>query len=102
MVKDWHEGRCQLCGITLAVPNGVYSEGAHIQALGAPHYGPDITSNVLCLCPNCHVQFDTGAVIVTDDLLVIRNGVEEGKLITVPKHHIDIKYLQSHRARWGK
>ncbi|QKW31654.1 HNH endonuclease [Nocardiopsis flavescens] len=101
-VKEWHGGRCQLCGITLTVPSGVYSEGAHIQALGAPHHGPDITSNVLCLCPNCHVQFDTGAVIVTDDLLIVRNGVAEGQLITVPKHKIGIEYLQSHRARWGK
>jgi len=101
-VKALHGGRCQLCGQKLEVPGGVYSEGAHIQALGKPHEGPDIPENVLCLCPNCHVQFDTGAVYLTDDLVVMRHGQEDGKLLTVPKHRVGLAYIQSHRTRWSE
>jgi predicted restriction endonuclease len=101
-VKALHGGRCQLCGLTLQVPGGAYSEGAHIQALGKPYDGPDVAENVLCLCPNCHVQFDAGAVYLTDELVVMRHGEEDGKLLTVPGHDVGLAYIQSHRARWGK
>ncbi|MEU6215105.1 HNH endonuclease [Streptomyces sp. NPDC047023] len=33
--------------------------------------GPDIVENLLCLCPTCHVLFDTGARVLTDDLTII-------------------------------
>lgn len=101
-VKGWHGGRCQLCGLTLKVPGAIYSEGAHIQALGKPYNGPDVTENVLCLCPNCHVQFDTGAVYLTDEFTVVRHDTEEGPLLTVPEHKVGLSYVQKHRARWGK
>ncbi|MEU5548162.1 YDG/SRA domain-containing protein [Micromonospora sp. NPDC047793] len=63
-VKRLHGHRCQVCGIQLATPAGPYAEAAHIRALGKPHNGPDVPSNVLCLCPNHHVLFDTGAIYV--------------------------------------
>ena len=99
-VKAWHEDCCQVCGTTLKVPGGAYSEGAHIQALGTPHDGPDVTANILCLCPNCHVLFDVGVITLTDELRVIRDGVDVGALRTVPRHRVETEYVRSHRARW--
>ncbi|MEU1621779.1 HNH endonuclease [Streptomyces sp. NPDC005722] len=78
-VKKWHEGACQICSVTVILPGGAYSEGAHIQALGSPHNGPDTTDNVLCLCPTCHVMFDGGAIVLMDDLTIMRHGRNPGR-----------------------
>lgn len=99
-VKKWHEGACQICGLTVQLPGGTYSEGAHIQALGSPHNGPDTTENVLCLCPTCHVMFDGGAVVLLDDLTIVRHGEETGRLRTHPMHTIDLTCVAKHRNRW--
>ncbi|MFF3602114.1 YDG/SRA domain-containing protein [Streptomyces sp. NPDC002463] len=99
-VKAWHENRCQICALRIDVPGGSYSEGAHIQALGSPHNGPDVIGNVLCLCPNCHVMFDAGAIVLSDELTVIRGGVESGSLRTHPRHIIDLNCVRQHRDRW--
>ncbi|MFD3457255.1 HNH endonuclease [Streptomyces sp. NPDC058691] len=81
---------CQICGVTVILTGGADSEGAHIQALGSPHNGPDTTDNVLCLCPTCHVMFDGGAIVLTDDLTIMRNGTESGTLRTHPQHTINL------------
>ncbi len=99
-VKSWHAGACQVCGLTITLPGGTYSEGAHIKALGSPHNGPDTTDNVLCLCPNCHVLFDGGSITLSDDLTILRNGEANGALHTDPRHTIKIEYVQQHRNRW--
>ncbi|MGW7354226.1 YDG/SRA domain-containing protein [Streptomyces sp. NPDC054784] len=99
-VKAWHQNRCQICGLRIEVPGGSYSEGAHVRALGAPHNGPDTTGNVLCLCPNCHVMLDSGAIVIEDDLLVVRNGQSAGALRTHPQHTIDLGCIRHHRERW--
>lgn len=59
-VKKRHDYRRQVCGVRLEAQAGPYAEGAHIQALGSPHNGPDVEENILCLCPNLHVLFDNG------------------------------------------
>jgi putative restriction endonuclease len=99
-VKAWHDNRCQICETRIEVPGGSYSEGAHIQALGSPHNGPDITGNVLCLCPNCHVMLDAGAVILEDNLTIVRGGQPTGVLRTHAKHAIDLSCVRHHRERW--
>ncbi len=101
-VKLWHQDQCQICGTRIEVPGGTYSEGAHIQALGRPHNGPDQTGNVLCLCPNCHVKLDAGAIVINDDLTVVENGVPKGPLRTHPKHGLSIDCIRSHRERWRR
>ncbi|MER7127296.1 YDG/SRA domain-containing protein, partial [Micrococcus luteus] len=35
-VKNWHAHQCQICGTAIETKDGLYSEGAHIQALGSP------------------------------------------------------------------
>lgn len=99
-VKAWHDNRCQVCALRIEVPGGSYSEGAHIQALGSPHNGPDLAANVLCLCPNCHVMLDVGAIVLSDDLMVIKGGTEMGPLRTHPQHKIDLNCVRQHRERW--
>ncbi|MET8047358.1 YDG/SRA domain-containing protein [Streptosporangium sp. NPDC005286] len=103
-VKDWYAHCCQVCGKTIEVNGGFYSEGAHIQALGRPHYGPDVVENVLCLCPNDHVRFDVGAIYLSEDLQVINglNGEVSGPLRVHDDHRIGLGYVAQHRDRWTK
>jgi predicted restriction endonuclease len=101
-VKEIHENTCQMCGKQLAVGDRGYSEGAHIQALGSPHEGPDVMENVLCLCPNCHVLFDFGALIVQADHSLLLNGQPYGNLRLHPNHQVDGKYLAHHREAHAK
>jgi hypothetical protein len=62
-IKALHDYRCQICGHTIELPDGSrYAEAHHIQPLGVPHNGPDVTENILCVCPNHHAELDYGAV----------------------------------------
>jgi putative restriction endonuclease len=101
-VKSWHQHRCQICSEVLAVEGGLYAEGAHIRALGRPHLGPDVPSNVLCLCPNDHVRFDYGAIHLSDNFEIVdtRSGEIVGELRTITKHRIDVSHVAYHRSLW--
>ncbi|MFI5607618.1 YDG/SRA domain-containing protein [Amycolatopsis sp. NPDC051903] len=109
-VKTLYDHTCQMCGIKLVVTGDRgYSEGAHIQALGGLHRGPDVVENMLCLCPNCHVLFDSGALIVEKDRSLLLNGKPAvlnnkpaPKLREHQDHHVDDKYLAHHREARGK
>ena len=62
-VKFIHSHKCQLCGVAIELAGGEkYAEAHHIRPLGMPHNGPDIPENLLCVCPNHHVQLDFGAI----------------------------------------
>jgi putative restriction endonuclease len=102
-VKAWHKNQCQICGNTLKVAGGTsYSQGAHIRGLGKPHHGPDLTNNVLCLCPNDHVLFDNGALYITDDFQIIdANGSQPiGELRRLRSHKINGDHVRYHRGLW--
>ncbi|WP_438293653.1 YDG/SRA domain-containing protein [Streptomyces sp. HUAS TT7] len=105
-VKRWYDYTCQICRLALRV-NGDganYAEGAHIQSLGA-NDGPDVDGNVLCLCPNCHVRLDRGALYLTDDFEVIDRYAEgpgpRVYLRTVEGHRIQQRFLRAHRRFWN-
>lgn len=83
-VKVLHDYCCQVCSIQLRGAAGPYAEAAHIRPLGAPHHGPDVLENVLCLCPNHHVLFDLGSFGVADD----------GQLLGMPGQ------LRLHKKHW--
>jgi predicted restriction endonuclease len=101
-VKKLYGDACQVCGVRLEIPGGSLSEGAHVRALGRPHFGPDIIDNVLCLCPNHHTLFDEGGICVSDDLNVYdHQGHVIGTLAKHAKHAIDVAHLQYHRGLWG-
>jgi putative restriction endonuclease len=96
-VKALHDYRCQVCTTRLSSAVGPYAEAAHIQPLGAPHHGPDLLSNVLCLCPNHHVLFDLGSFGIADDGALL--GLP-GTLIIQKKHLIEPKFLAYHRSHF--
>ena len=98
-VKELHEFQCQICGIRLECEGGPYAEAAHIRPLGAPHHGPDVIGNVLCLCPNHHVLFDHGALAIADDLSLIG---QEGRLRMANAHRIDPAQMEYQRLMWGR
>ena len=91
-IKELYDYTCQVCGTRLETPAGPYAEGAHIRPLGIPHNGPDVESNILCLCPNHHVLFDDGAISVSDEFAVIGLPV---------KHPIEIEFIRYHREHFG-
>ncbi|MFJ4922142.1 YDG/SRA domain-containing protein [Streptomyces sp. NPDC088725] len=106
-VKRWHDYTCQICALALAVgpDREGYAEGAHIQALGGKDGGPDVEGNVLCLCPNCHVRLDRGALYLTDDLYVVDRYAKDPAdsavpLRTVVQHRIEARFARAHRRLW--
>ncbi len=100
LIKSLHDHTCQMCGVRLLLPGGPYAEGAHIRPLGSPHDGHDVAGNLPCPCPNDHVLFDQGAILVEDDLTVINRlaGESRGTLRTVSGHDVDRRYLTYHRS----
>lgn len=96
-VKLLHDYHCQVCGTRLASPAGPYAEAAHIRPLGAPHHGPDVLANVLCLCPNHHILFDLGSFGVADDGNLM--GIA-GTLRTHLRHLIAPEFLAYHRIHF--
>jgi putative restriction endonuclease len=96
-VKMLHAHRCQVCGTQLRGAAGPYAEAAHIRPLGAPHHGPDVLENVLCLCPNHHVLFDLGSFGVADDGQLL--GID-GVLRHHEKHVINPAFLAYQRIHF--
>ena len=99
-VKRLHDHACQMCDIQLTGPRGPIADGAHIQGLGEPHNGPDIPSNILCLCPNHHRLFDSGAIFIDDNFRVFDfNGSPLGPLTRNNRHVIDLVFIEYHRKQ---
>ena len=96
-LKEHYNYECQICGEVIKTANGLYAEAAHITPLGAPHNGPDIWENILCLCPNHHAMFDLGTFAIQDDHTL--TGLE-GKVFTVKSGHspapAHLKYHREH------
>ncbi len=97
-IKALYDHRCQMCGTRLVGLAGPYAEAAHVRPLGAPHDGPDVPENILCLCPNHHVLFDHGDVTVGADLFLIG---AVGRLTVHPKHPIGAEHLCYRREHYG-
>ena len=97
-IKAAHDYRCQVCDIRLTVPTGFYAEAAHVQPLGSPHDGPDISGNVLCLCPNHHVLFDKGTIWIDSSGIVQPLGTP---LKRPEVHPIEARYAAYHTEHFG-
>ncbi|WP_410199142.1 HNH endonuclease [Burkholderia cenocepacia] len=64
-IKLLHKNKCQICGDSIGLPGGeFYSEAHHIQPLGSPHNGPDVSENIIVVCPNHHVMLDYGVISI--------------------------------------
>lgn len=71
-LKNLYNNRCQLCGIQISIgKKKYYSEVHHIIPLGNPHNGKDVLSNMICVCPNHHVQLDLNAIPLNPSEFVV-------------------------------
>ncbi len=71
-VKGLYSSRCQLCGATVEIRQGVpYAEAHHLRPVGQPHNGPDVMENIICVCPNHHALLDFGAIALDASTLAI-------------------------------
>ncbi|MEU4027263.1 YDG/SRA domain-containing protein [Streptomyces anulatus] len=107
-VKHLHGYICQICRTPLRINSSGknYAEGAHVHALGGPQGGPDVDGNVLCLCPNCHVKLDRGALYLTDDFQAVDRFAAESGLRVVPLrmvsgHRVQERFIRAHRRFWN-
>lgn len=88
-IKLLHRDRCQLCGQTLQISEGMtYSEAHHIVPLGNKHNGPDIAGNIIVLCPNHHALCDFGAI-----------PLNRSDIRTLDGHDISDESLEYHNKR---
>ena len=88
-VKRLHGWRCQICSLTILLPDGSkYAEGHHIQPLGSPHSGPDCLGNILCVCPNHHVELDYGVIPLSIENLRRATG-----------HAVDPRFIEYHNSQ---
>ncbi|WP_080127743.1 MULTISPECIES: YDG/SRA domain-containing protein [unclassified Actinoplanes] len=95
--KALHNHTCQVCDTRLLIQGRGYAEGAHIRPLGEPHNGNDTPDNMLCLCPNCHVLFDNGAITIDADLTIRSDQPHRGILRRAEGHDINPAFLAYHR-----
>lgn len=98
-IKRIYKDTCQVCGLRLKIgDNSYYSEGAHIRPLGKPHDGPDVIGNILCLCPNCHVQFDYYRFSINPETFEL---IGIPGVLAVDKQYLPIsEYLQYHLSQY--
>jgi predicted restriction endonuclease len=61
--------KCQICGGQILLSEDKpYAEAHHVKPLGSPHDGPDHLGNIVCVCPNCHVKLDYGAIEINQNI----------------------------------
>ena len=85
-IKQIFKYQCQICNKAIELSKKrFYAEVHHIKPLGPPHNGPDKLENMLCVCPNHHVQFDYGAIRLD------RNNIHIDS-----EHTIDNEYIEYH------
>ncbi|WP_433357851.1 HNH endonuclease [Micromonospora saelicesensis] len=73
--------------------------GCPHQGARKAHDGPDVHSNVLCLCPNDHVRLDAGSIYI-DATGIVRDSSTHaaiGPLRRSLAHNIDPTQLTYHR-----
>lgn len=87
-IKLLHKNRCQICSLSIQIRGKHYSEAHHLQPLGKPHHGPDIPSNIIIVCPNCHVMLDYFSIKINKQILKSVGG-----------HAIGAEYIDYHNSR---
>jgi hypothetical protein len=110
-LRRLYGSQCMFCDSRVFVsisPEQFYAEAAHIRPLGRPHNGPDHPENMLVLCPNCHIQFDSGTLAISlaskTEMRVTSpatNHPLEGRLVRTRKgHNVAAQYVDWHRNYW--
>ncbi|KAA9339061.1 hypothetical protein F0P96_00020 [Hymenobacter busanensis] len=89
-IKKLYRNTCQICGTQLKIRTKgpkYYSEVHHIKGLGSPHFGPDVKSNLLCVCPDHHTRLDFFTMPISIEHLKLN------------KHAIDQAYIDYHNKQ---
>ncbi len=85
-LKTLYDNTCQVCNTKLKLADNLfYSEVHHIKSLGDPHNGPDTVTNMIVVCPNCHVLLDFKAIEISKEKLNIKEP-----------HKVDTMYIDYH------
>lgn len=85
-VKELYNFTCQICRKSIELKNGQkYAEAHHLKPLG--HLGPDISSNIICVCPDDHVRLDFGSI-----------KLNKADLFIKPSHEIKDEYIDYHNS----
>lgn len=86
-IKQLYNKTCQLCGTRIVIgENKYYSEVHHIIPLGKPHNGLDVIENMMCVCPNCHIELDFKAIPLSKNILKLN------------RHSISSKSIEYHNS----
>ncbi len=86
-IKADNDYKCQICDEQILLgKDNPYAEAHHIKPLGGSHGGPDHPGNIVCVCPNCHVKLDYGAIAI--DQKTFKNVLPENRG-TLPVLSID-------------
>ncbi|MEW2353344.1 YDG/SRA domain-containing protein [Spirillospora sp. NPDC029432] len=97
-LENIYDFACQVCGEILEVPGGLrFSSVFHIRALELPHRGPDSLDNMLCVCSNHRDLFAYGAIVITDDFILIDQSDDEEIGPLTRKHEINLEHVRYHR-----
>jgi mRNA-degrading endonuclease RelE of RelBE toxin-antitoxin system len=87
-IKKIHKNKCQICSKTLMINTETpYAEAHHIKPLGAPHNGPDVIGNIICVCPNCHAILDYGGILL-----------DQKNIHSTDIHKISSEYMDYHNS----
>jgi 5-methylcytosine-specific restriction endonuclease McrA len=103
-IKGFYDNTCQVCQVQLLAPK---EKGGSLRPFSDVHHlharsegGPDRQANGICVCPNCHAQFQRGTLAVRADFTIAAaypGHPLEGRKVTVdPRHGLDLKYLRYH------
>jgi len=98
-IKELYNYTCQVCSKRLEAANDTFAvHAAHIRDLGKPHNGPDIKSNMLCLCLNHHFLYDNYGFSISDDFKLV--GIN-GELRVHPDHQINLEFIKYKRDHYN-
>ncbi|WP_440005870.1 HNH endonuclease [Halomicrococcus sp. SG-WS-1] len=98
-IKSMYDDRCQICGEKrLQGPEKGYSEVHHLMPLGDD--GPDIPENVVVLCPNHHIDFESGMLSIDPETFEISHrydhDVDGRELLLKDGHEVGGGYINYH------
>lgn len=97
-LKKLYDYKCQICGLSIQLPNSDFCEVHHLQPLGGEHKGFDVIENMIAVCPNHHTLFDYRAIAIHPSTLDIFQYDKKilGKLFVKPEHKLSSVYLEYH------
>ena len=81
LLKEKVNNICEVCGIQVKLPQGLYCEAHHLWPLGGNPSGPSCEGNLIILCPNHHRQFQYGWMAIDPDTRKLRStdGERDGQ-----------------------